>query len=60
MSLSTVSAASAESVEAFQRAQPIAQPVAIPLLSACVAEAVGPFGLVFRGCGAIMVTTPHP
>ncbi len=35
-------------------AESIALPV-LPLLPACVAEAVGTFALVFAGCGAIMI-----
>lgn len=29
--------------------------VAVPLLAACAAECIGTFGLVFAGCGALMV-----
>jgi MIP family channel proteins len=31
------------------------QPTLPPLLAACVAEGIGTFGLVFAGCGAIMI-----
>jgi len=43
-----------------QQAPPRPQPAAAetpPLLVACIAEGIGTFGLVFAGCGAIMVNT---
>jgi MIP family channel proteins len=45
---------SAPGIRASRAAQ-AGTPRLIPLLPACVAEGIGTFGLVFAGCGAIMI-----
>ncbi len=56
MSAQTSAQTSAPGMRATRAAQ--AAPLRlIPLLPACVAEGIGTFGLVFAGCGAIMIDT---